>query len=134
MLAECILLFLYYWYGLSYSKGCAKYVKTNYGKLNKTFLILLKNEIKEFIHAAKHLLPLILFLKFFDIMHIIVNIIFVNILPRFLYCNRLYWLLFFPFFLPTSIKLAHRYNTYGCVRLHPANTIDHSCIINMYAG
>lgn len=130
----CILIFLYYWYGLSYSKGCSEYAKENYYMPNQNKLLqsVLKKELLKFINTAKSFSFLGIFLGFFDVVHSLIVLAMYNIMPRILYCNFIIWLFIFPLALPSCIKSAHRYNKYGCIRNHSKKNNDHICTLILY--
>ena len=132
MLLLLSLIILYYFYGCSYIKGAIEYAKNNdtmKAKSENSWNCLC-DELVELRIAIYERKPADIFMEFFDVIHSILKYVLITYLP---FEFRFYWLtwtIIFPFIIPAAIKLAVRYDNYGCIRNHCRPNTNHICVIN----
>jgi hypothetical protein len=120
LIITAFVMLLFYIFGLDFAYGMVAYLSEN----NEPELI--DKQIDGLFDAIlkKELLNIII--KFSDSM--LALIIFGTIqLPKVVYMNAFYWLLIFPFVIPSAIKLGSRYYDNGCIRNHKLFTCGDVC-------
>lgn len=124
-------IYLYYQYGYSFAKGMSIYISENNRRnsINRedTWKVML-HETEELFEAMANLDFVGVILEFGDVCNCVMKHIMITYFPECVASYILVWLLFFPFILPTSIKVGHRYNTYKCIRNHQnIGNLNHNC-------
>ena len=125
---------LYKFYGKYYIQGIIEYIKKN----NKPFSnkedcwTIVKNELDELqveLHKdVKNMKIIPIIMECGDVVHSLLKYIIIEYLPPQLVTNQIIWLIVFYLSLPTSIKLAIRYQKNRCIRNHNnRNTLNHYC-------
>lgn len=145
MFGVCVTSFLlitvYIWirYGYLYAKGMEIYAKFN--NILPCFenrftdpescLDSVKTEFAELCEEVNKFNIYNIFLEFGDVVHACIKYVLVKCLPKQVYCHYMCWLTVFIVGFPAlhvMIKLAVRYEKFGCIRNHSnPNNCKHTC-------
>lgn len=136
------LLYSYYRYGIDYSKGMAEYASYNNRIRDKTGpttndgnCYVTENTWDSVINESKELWEALcqasakdIILESSDVIHSLIKHLIITYVPSKIFCHWLCWFPIFILILPCSIKVAYRYQTYGCIRNHQnKNNCNHVC-------
>jgi hypothetical protein len=122
-----------YLFASAYANGMAKYAARNNNfslDHQESCWQSVKDETHEFIAEVLKCNLFSAIEELVDVIHASIKMICINILPQFVIFAPYIWYFIFPFVLPVSIKLARRYEKFGCIRNHNRINSNHKCEIN----
>lgn len=119
----------YIHYASLYAKGMSEYVRNNQLRVGgESSWDSIKDEAKELVEAIRDCSPTDIVLEGSDVAHSIIKYGIVEHLPLWFATSLVPWHVMFVLVPVAAVKLAKRYEQYGCIRNHknPGNR-DHVC-------
>ena len=123
-------LILFYQSAWLYALGSSEYARLNNTDHPEDTWKTILDETQEFLEAFRNRDCWNAFLEFFDVCHSLIKHLIIHSLPVRIYTHWFPWILIYPYLLPATLKLAYRYQKYGCIRNHARPNQSHRCRFN----
>ena len=123
---------LFYCYGIDYVNGMVIYVTANNLPSNEKERCWdsVEAESKELYEAIYQCSLIDIILESSDVGHALIKHFVIKYIPSKIFCHWLCWVPAFFIVLPCTIKMARRYQKYGCIRNHKnPNNRNHICSV-----
>jgi adenylate kinase family enzyme len=117
-----------------YCRGMAEYARfNNVGSNRENSWQSIVNETNECKQAFQQGQMTETIHEFIDVVHALIKHLVVTYLPSEWYCKSYFWIIVFPLVFPVAVKLAHRYQQFGCIRNHKnPNNCGHICSLRKH--